>query len=494
MKRYVYKKDALPHVVLSEHAALTTLFDYAFETAFRKVDYIEKAGWKPQLTCYPGIGVIWQWDSCFMTLITNYANGTLDAFNNLDNLYRLQRESDGYISMAYTIESEKEAYDTGRINPPLYAWAEWQHYIITGDRSRFSAVAPKIAALYAYIENHHRRACGLYWFDDPGSSGMDNSPRGEYPSTHLDGSGVCFVDLACQQALTADRLSKIYAVLGDSEKAAFYAAENARICALINRYHWDEKTGFYYDFFARENAEKRPKLINTKTVAVAWTLLCGAATGERFSRVLQHFLNEDEFYTRIPFASLSRDDLNYDPTGGYWLGSSWHPTNFVLLCAMYQNGYVKEARAAALQILHGIQAVYENADFGGIWEAYSPEEYKPATLENGGLCQPEFVGWGGLMPITALIEIVVGINCNAPQNAITFRLLSKSDSGVENLHLGGQTLSVCCRGYDAETESGTLCVRAEKPFSLTVETQSGKTATLQVAPGYTEIAVAALLS
>lgn len=489
MKKYVYKKDALPHVVLSEHAALTALFDYAFETAFRKVDYIEKAGWKPQLTCYPGIGVIWQWDSCFMTLITNYANGTLDAFNNLDNLYRLQRESDGYISMAYTIESEKEAYD-----PPLYAWAEWQHYVITGDRSRFPAVAPKIAALYAYIENHHRRACGLYWFDDPGSSGMDNSPRGEYPSTHLDGSGVCFVDLACQQALTADRLSKMYAVLGDSEKAAFYAAENARICALINRYHWDEKTGFYYDFFARENAEKRPKLINTKTVAVAWTLLCGAATGERFSRVLQHFLNEDEFYTRIPFASLSRDDLNYDPTGGYWLGSSWHPTNFVLLCAMYQNGYVKEARAAALQILHGIQAVYENADFGGIWEAYSPEEYKPATLENGGLCQPEFVGWGGLMPITALIEIVVGINCNAPQNAITFRLLSKGDSGVENLHLGGQTLSVCCRGYDAETESGTLCVRAEKPFSLTVETQSGKTATLQVAPGYTEIAVAALLS
>lgn len=494
MKKYVYKKDALPHVVLSEHAALTALFDYAFETAFRKVDYIEKAGWKPQLTCYPGIGVIWQWDSCFMTLITNYANGTLDAFNNLDNLYRLQRESDGYISMAYTIESEKEAYDTGRINPPLYAWAEWQHYVITGDRSRFSAVAPKIAALYAYIENHHRRACGLYWFDDPGSSGMDNSPRGEYPSTHLDGSGVCFVDLACQQALTADRLSKMYAVLGDSEKAAFYAAENARICALINRYHWDEKTGFYYDFFARENAEKRPKLINTKTVAVAWTLLCGAATEERFSRVLQHFLNEDEFYTRIPFASLSRDDLNYDPTGGYWLGSSWHPTNFVLLCAMYQNGYVKEARAAALQILHGIQAVYENADFGGIWEAYSPEEYKPATLENGGLCQPEFVGWGGLMPITALIEIVVGINCNAPQNAITFRLLSKGDSGVENLHLGGQTLSVCCRGYDAKTESGTLCVRAEKPFSLTVETQSGKTATLQVAPGYTEIAVAALLS
>lgn len=221
MEKYVYEKCALPRVVLSAEEKLTALFDYAFETAFRKVDYIEKAGWKPQLTCYPGIGIIWQWDSCFMTFITNYANGTLDAFNNLDNLYRLQRESDGYISMAYSIESEKEAYDTGRINPPLYAWAEWQHYVITGDASRFAAVAPRIEALYDYIEKNHRRACGLYWFDDPGSSGMDNSPRGEYPSAHLDGSGVCHVDLAGQQALTADRLAKIYAVLGDAEKAAF---------------------------------------------------------------------------------------------------------------------------------------------------------------------------------------------------------------------------------------------------------------------------------
>ena len=57
MKKYVYKKDALPHVVLSEHAALTALFDYAFETAFRKVDYIEKAGWKPQL-CHMAVGFL----------------------------------------------------------------------------------------------------------------------------------------------------------------------------------------------------------------------------------------------------------------------------------------------------------------------------------------------------------------------------------------------------------------------------------------------------
>ena len=290
MDKYIYNKNMLPEIFLTNHAELVSLYDYAFKTAFKNIDYIDKPGWKPQLTCYPGIGIVWQWDSCFMTFITNYSNASLTAFNNLDNMYRLQ-DYDGYISMAYNIAEEKEAYDTGRINPPLYAWAEWQHYIITGDSSRFACVAPKIEGLYNYIEKKHRRSCGLYWFDDPGSSGMDNSPRGEYPSRHLDGSGVCFVDLACQQALTAEMLGNIYTVLGSNQKADFYFAEHNRICGLINKYHWDEKTGFYYDFFARSSPDKRVKLINTKTVAAAWTLLCGTAQGERFDKVLKHFLN-----------------------------------------------------------------------------------------------------------------------------------------------------------------------------------------------------------
>ena len=154
MDKYIYNKNMLPEIFLTNHAELVSLYDYAFKTAFKNIDYIDKPGWKPQLTCYPGIGIVWQWDSCFMTFITNYSNASLTAFNNLDNMYRLQGD-DGYISMAYNIAEEKEAYDTGRINPPLYAWAEWQHYIITGDSSRFACVAPKIEGLYNYIEKKH---------------------------------------------------------------------------------------------------------------------------------------------------------------------------------------------------------------------------------------------------------------------------------------------------------------------------------------------------
>ena len=177
-KTFIYDKSLLPEPIFEGQENWIELYYKAWEIAFKNIDYVGKEGWKPQLTCMPGAGVIWQWDSCFMTFITNYSNGTLTALNNLDNLYRLRRKEDGYMSMAYSVDTDAETFP-GRINPPLLAWAEWEAYLVSGDSSRFERVIPAIEGLYSFIENNRRRNCGLYWFEDSGSSGMDNSPRGE---------------------------------------------------------------------------------------------------------------------------------------------------------------------------------------------------------------------------------------------------------------------------------------------------------------------------
>ena len=62
-EKYEYNKSRLPEIALTKHRELEALYDYAFKTAFKNIDYIDKPGWKPQLTCYPGIGIVWQWDS-----------------------------------------------------------------------------------------------------------------------------------------------------------------------------------------------------------------------------------------------------------------------------------------------------------------------------------------------------------------------------------------------------------------------------------------------
>ena len=196
--------------------------------------------------------------------------------------------------MAYRIKDDLPAYGE-RINPPLYAWVEWEHYLISGDSSRFCKVLDAIEGLYNFIENHRTRSCGLYYFEDTGSSGMDNSPRSGYVSEKLDGSDVCFIDLACQQSLSALCMSKMYAVLQNTKKSDFYKNET---------------------------------------------------------------------------------------------------TNFAAVRGLFQNGYKKEAREASEKFLNVI------AEAGGIWECYSPEQNRAATREDGSTVRPDFVGWGGLFPIT----------------------------------------------------------------------------------------------
>ena len=470
-ERFVYDKEKLPRPVLNGHEDWLALYYKAWETAFTNVEYIDKPGWKNLLTCMPGVGITWQWDSCIMTFITNYSNGTLTAFNNLDNLYRLRRESDGYMSMAYVVETEEPAYGE-RINPPLMAWSEWEHYLISGDASRFPSVLPALEGIYSFIENKRRRAsCDLYWFEDSGSSGMDNSPRAGYPATDLDGSDVCHIDLACQQALSAKCLSKIFDVLGNEEKKAFYEKENERICALINKYHWSDRASWYFDFFQRAGANDKVKFINSKTAATFWTLICGAAKEGRREAVKNHMFDPSEFYTKVPFASLAKDDPNYDPTGGYWLGGVWPPTNYAAIKGLCATGYRELAREATVKVLEAMCAVEKNPAYGGIWECYAPEDHRPSTTEEGGLVRSEFVGWGGLAPITLLIENVIGLEFDASCNTVKFNLHAREKCGLENMIFNGNNISVVCTEYQPFRGKTVIETEAEKPFTLEVNTK-----------------------
>ncbi|MBO7237631.1 MAG: hypothetical protein J6V45_06075, partial [Kiritimatiellae bacterium] len=40
------------------------LNDKAVSLAKKNMEKLD--GWKTQMTCMPGVGIIWQWDSCYM--------------------------------------------------------------------------------------------------------------------------------------------------------------------------------------------------------------------------------------------------------------------------------------------------------------------------------------------------------------------------------------------------------------------------------------------
>lgn len=482
-----------PRIICEDHPAWPELSQAAWTIALSRIERPTAPGWKPQMCCMPNSGIIWLWDSCFMTFFARYGEGLVPVMNNIDNLYRLQRD-DGFLGMAYEIASETLAYGE-RINPPLLAWIEFHYWRFSGDDSRIASVLPRLVRLFDWIKANRRRKSGLYWFEDSGSSGMDNSPRSGYFAEFLNGSDVCHVDLAAQQALTAEYIARLARYLGDDTLAERFDQEHAEIVELLNRYHWDSRTGFYYDVFNRDEPTDRHNFLNHKTVAGFWPMLGGCCHEGQIEALLGHLTNPEEFWTKHPVASLSQDDPNFDPAGAYWLGGVWAPINYMLTLALKRHGRSDLARKLTLAHLEAMQAVYESSDYPGIWESYAPQEFRPATnkpmIDKSGrspyvlspetVVRKDFVGWSGLGPIAMLIENVLGLDFDAPNRSVSWDLTLPGRHGIEDLQFAGSSLSMMISGTN--TEGRELSVECEEAFTLKVFTGGIALEEFAVLPG-----------
>jgi glycogen debranching enzyme len=450
---------AVPRPVFDARPDWIELYDLAWSIAAENMEKPGNPGWLPQMSCMPGSGKIWQWDSCFMALFSRYSNGILSALNNLDNLYRLQRD-DGYISMAYDKDKECESYGE-RINPPIYAWVEFEHYKHAGDRERLARIYPVLKKYFLWVKANRRRENGLYYFEDTGSSGMDNSPRSGYYAASLAGSDVCFVDLSCQQQLAANRLAAIAGLLKKNDDAAFFREEAGELSRLINRYCWSERTGFYYDCFTRTDIAERHNFLSCKTAAAFWTILSGAADDRQLGHLVDHLLDPGEFGTPHPVPSLSRKDPNYSPDGGYWLGGVWAPANYMIVRGLSERGRQDLAREIAIKHVSAMSGVMTDPAHGGIWEAYSPEYPRPATVKENCYVRDNFVGWSGLGPIAMFIENIIGLGFDAPSNTISWRITERGRHGLENMDFNGKKISLVCEGRRAGESGGTTRLQVE---------------------------------
>ena len=395
-----------------------------------------------------------------MALYAGYTPDGLDGLGNLDNLYALQRD-DGFIGMAYEVATRRHLWGE-RINPPLYAWVEWLYAKRTGDLSRLDRAWGPMTRLHAWIRANRRRPNGLYWFEDTGSSGMDNSPRSGYAAYDLKGSDVCFVDLSCQQVLAARCLAKIGRLIGRDAEADAFDAEAEELADLINTIQWCDKTGFYHDVFVSTNN----KLAN-KTAAAFWAIVAGVATGDRLDALCDHLRNPETFGARHPVPSLSRDDPNFRPDGGYWLGSVWAPINYMVVSGLRAAGRRALAREIAARHLDGMAELLGTEKYDTIWECYSPDLPQPAfSKDYGSLVRRDFVGFGATGPLLMLPEDILGLDIDALSRHVDWHLGETGAQGMSGLPFNGGTLDLALDVADDFSFTGTA--RADTPLTLRV--------------------------
>ncbi len=459
-------KSKLPQPIIDENSEWLDMYWKCWELAFKHFKKPpEGSPFVSNILDEAFSKNIFQWDMIFMVMFARYADHVFPAVHSLDNFYCRQHPS-GYICREISEKTGEDYVFVGRehtINPPLFSWAEIESFKNTGDKSRFEMVLPVLDKYvewlnqggspqtagneqnwYKYGRRAEKSVHNLYWNTGFGS-GMDNTPRG----------GTGWVDMSSQMVIQYNNLAQIAEILGKQEKKQQYKNEAAEIAARINKYCWNEEDGLYYDVDSTGNHVK------WKTSGCFWPMLAGIASNEQCDRLVGHLQDTSSFWRNNVFPTLAADQDRYNPEGGYWLGSVWAPTNYMIIKGLEYNGYEELARKASEKYINEMYCVFDSTKT--VWENYSPEYCMPGKTDR--FCKPDFVGWSGIGPISLLIENVLGFRVDAVNNSLTWRINRTDKHGIKRIRIGDVSLNAICEKRKS----------LESPVDIKVEVNSDVT-------------------
>ncbi|MDO5980002.1 MGH1-like glycoside hydrolase domain-containing protein [Flavivirga spongiicola] len=459
------KPNNIPTIVYSLNPDYVTLYNKAWDLAKEHVKSFDGLAQSPYIDEAFDENTIWIWDTAFMLHFFKYASHNFPAIESLSNFYAPIHDN---LEIPLRIEIPD--------NPPLFAWTEYDFYKFSSDTKHVK----KLLYEKEYLQKHFE------WFDtvskgtiiansaktwikkDPngylwegGRSGMDNTPRGRKgvsaKKNRPNNPDMLWVDAIAQQGLSALNIYKLFTSLGDNVQANIWKSKYDVIKQKVNKLYWDEEDGIYYDI--NKNTLEPMKLI---TPASYWPMLAEMCDSTQAERMVKHIKNPETLGGRVPWTTVPRNDIDFDPRGGYWRGSVWLPTAYMGIKAIQKYGYFELAHANSLAIIDHMSKTYQQYTPHTIWECYSPTEPKPAQTIHDNDVRPDFCGWSALGPISLMIENVIGFyDINAQNKTVKWNLHKEGIQGIKNL-VFGEVIA------DIIYENGIVKVKANNKFTLIV--------------------------
>ena len=461
-------RSSLPEPVLGQHKEWVDFYYETWRIAdTKKVEYqgqtLFDTAFKP--------GKIWMWDTVWISHFGIYVQDANPPITNpmhgYDLFYSAQRE-DGCIPHVWNVTGEHSF----KVHNPIFTLGELNYYRHTGDKSRLARVVPILDRFYFYLKGFYGEPDGLYRNFD-WHNGMDNRPMADIS-----------IDSTCEQAMVAAQLKQMAGLIGDDERAAKFGKEYDVLKKRINESMWRPADQFYTDL----SSNRMP--VNVWSVASYWALIAGVADAKQAASMKAHLFDEENFKTPFMVPTLGRKSPGYDGDGGmYWRGAVWVPTSTMVIKGLKKYGYVDAAREIAINGLEGMVATWRET--GTLWENYDQEH----PGKRGERSRPDFVGWSGVQPIATLIETIIGIEVDAPNNQINWTLRMTEQNGVRNLKWGknySRKVDLVADARASADDAVTLHVSSDAPFTLVVDTgfakkeiavRKGRNQTFVVQPG-----------
>jgi glycogen debranching enzyme len=426
---------------------------------------------------------IFQWDTCFMTMFNRFGwDSYLPTVVSLNNFYQNPMAgSNG--TLVHCIDPGGPVFTIG---PNVIGWAEWEHYLLTGDKERLRYALPFLVQNfkeYKRVLDRNRDLCyrGL-------SVGVEalswNAWGNKWPIK-------TFMDVAAQQAYAAVNIADMAHEIGDAALEKDFRQHAEEHNRHIQAANWNEATGFFHHQL-KEGFHPPFQIMGF------FPMLSGAATPVQAARMVRHLYDPLRFQKDLPVPSTATCDkrlVDLSPnqkkpdqlglrefglhTGIYWSGGVWAPTNWIVIRALERNGYHAAARDIVERYLANMQHVYRKGNPRTFMSKTGFPKVFPERHDGPRVPSPngegfavwrsaEFTGWTGLLPVSGLIEQLIGMQTNAPANEIVWRPQSLDRHGMAKLRFGPATATLIMAQRADYSKPAVIDITTDKPFGLRV--------------------------
>jgi putative isomerase len=361
--------------------------------------------------------VLWDWDSwlsniALRQILAKSGNGAAHdrarpyergcvlnflEFGGMDGWIPILSGKDGPVKPAHI-------YEENMHKPCLAQHAAFLTENDGGDAEWLRSKSYFLQTFLNNYRNHHRHACGLYFWQTDMSIGVDNDPSTYYRPPRS--SGSIYLNALMLKELEA--AAYLCGCLNFGEIAQHYRKDADELRAAIQEHCWDERDGFFYSVdlnllpvvpartFGLHQGMPRdwPCLIQRIGVWSGFLALwAGLATEEQAERIVAgHFRNAKTFNAEFGVRTLSRQEKMYNvrATGNpsSWLGPVWGISNYMVWRGLVNYGFVVEAEELAAKTVRLFGRDLER--FGTLHEYYQPDNGEP-------ILNPGFQNWNYLV-------------------------------------------------------------------------------------------------
>ncbi len=309
-------------------------------------------------------------------------------------VYIDQQRKDGLIAYRhgprglqdYPHYSKELGKDMSTTSAPFFSWENWEIYKVSGDKVFLKDAYQSGSEYVKWLEeNRDTDHDGLFEW---GPYGIIENVRDWYnvvfqvsKERHLDvdkediSDELEDLDLSLMVVKEIKSLAKMADAMDDTDGMKKWTAKAGYISGLINKYMWDDSTGFYYHVDKKNHSFKfLTRDLKHKEIIGLLALWAGVAPKERAERLVKHLIDPGEFWRKYGVPTLSADDQFYSPYVDYcckWNGPVWLLWDYLVIDGLNQYGYKKIADELSDKMtLAVVTQLKRNHNY---WESYSPD-------------------------------------------------------------------------------------------------------------------------